>query len=190
MADTIPSLCVLAATILVQLAERRVHGYNYAFMKAVEGEELIPHAMYSYYIWVSLLPWLAFFSSHLMPESTSLEPWPLLGLTLILVGTTLTIGAMRALGRLWSLRCVFIPGMPRVNQGPYRFLRHPEYTGRVIQGVGYLLFFGLNPLSLILWLYSIWQLPRIVKTESRQLYELSVAPLQLHRASSRVGSLE
>lgn len=190
MTDAIPGFCVLAATALVLFAERRVHVYNYAFIKAVDGEELIPRAMSSYYTSVSLLPWLAFFSSHFLPPSTSLKAWHLPGLTLVLMGTILAVGAMRALGRLWSQRCVYIPRMPRVNHGPYRLLRHPEYLGRSIQGLGYLLFFGLNPLSLLLWLYAVWQFSNIVKTESRQLYELSVAPLQLHQASSTVGSLE
>ncbi len=186
----LPSFCVLAATSLVHFAERRVHGYNYAFIKAVDGEELIPRVMSSYYTWVYLLPWLAFLTSRLMPSSMRLNDHPLLGLGLVLSGTALSIGSMRALGRLWSKRCVFVPGMPRVNKGPYRILRHPEYMSRALQGLGFLFFFGTNPISFLIWAYSLWLLPRIIKTESRQLYELSLAPLQLHRGSSTVGSLE
>lgn len=186
----LPALLVLVATALLLWGERRVHSYNYAYLKAIEGEELIPKQMRHYHIWISMLPWAAFLTSFLLPSAFKLSPLPLLGLSFIMAGCGLKFGAIRSLGRLWSARCIFVPGMPRVGHGPYRFLRHPEYLGRSLETWGLLCFFGLNPLGFLLWIYSISLLSKIVKTESRQLYELSVAPLQLPQRSSTVGTSE
>lgn len=186
----LPALLVLTATCLLLWGERRVHSYNYAYLKAVEGEELIPRLMDSFQAWTCFMPWIAFLTSYLLPSSLKFAPSPFFGLTLIVVAVVLKISSMRSLGRLWSLRCVFIPGMPRVNHGPYRFMRHPEYVGRMLEGLGLSCFFGLNPLATIALFYGLSLLPKIIKTESRQLYELSVAPLQLPQRSSTVGTSE
>jgi isoprenylcysteine carboxyl methyltransferase (ICMT) family protein YpbQ len=186
----LPVVCVLLATALVYYGEKRVHGYNYDFLKAVSGEELIPKPMNSYYTWAYLFPWLCFLSARAAPPSMQLAASPYLGLAAVILGIGLRLWVMRALGRLWSHRCIFVAGMPRVAHGPYRFLRHPEYTGRAMEGLGYLLFFGFNPIAAGLWVYLQLLVARITKTESRQLYELSVAPLQLQEGSSTVGSSE
>ena len=38
------------------------------------------------------------------------------------------------LGRRWNTRIVVIPGMPLVDRGPYRWLRHPNYVAVVVEG--------------------------------------------------------
>ena len=186
----LPALLILAATALVQWGERRVDSYNYAYLKAISAEELIPRPLRQYYNWTTALPWLSFLISMLLPASWKLAPFSLWSLGLIMGGFGLYFGAIRSLGRLWTRRCLFVPGMPRVNGGVYRLMRHPEYVGRALQGFGFISFFGLNPFSFGLWLFSVSLLPRFVKTESRQLEELSLAPLQLPQRSSTVGSSE
>jgi len=39
------------------------------------------------------------------------------------------------LGRRWNTRIVVIPGMPLVDRGPYRWLRHPNYVAVVVEGI-------------------------------------------------------
>ena len=39
------------------------------------------------------------------------------------------------LGRRWNTLIVVVPGMPLVNRGPYRWLRHPNYVAVVIEGI-------------------------------------------------------
>ena len=184
----LPACLVLVATALVQWGERRVDSYNYAYLKAVSAEELIPRPLQQYYSWATALPWLSFFISLWLPARWKLASFSFWSLGLIFLGFLLYFSAMRSLGRLWSRRCLFVPGMPRVWSGPYRLARHPEYIGRVEQGLGFISFFGLNPLTLGLWIYGLSLLPKIVKTESRQLDELSLAPLQLQGRSSTVGT--
>ncbi len=185
----IPVLFVLIGTTLLHFGERRVHGYNYDFLRFVEGEELIPKQMKKYYVMVAILPWVCFVSSHLTPTSFTYSVDPVLALCFVLSGCLLRLWSIRSLGRLWSQRCVFVAGMPRVKRGPYRIIKHPEYFARALEGLGYLLFFGANPASGLLWVYTQALVPSIIKTETRQLQELSVAPLHLQHTSSRVGTL-
>ncbi len=185
----LPVFLVLLGTTLLHLGERRVNTYNSDFLRFAECEELIPRKMRRYYLYVGVLPWVCLISSRLTPVSFRLDFPEAPAIGLILLGCILRLWAMRSLGRLWSLNCLFVAGMPRVQRGPYRFLRHPEYVGRGLEGMGYLLFFGANPAALFFWFYTQILLSPIVKTESRQLHELSVAPLHLQHSSSRVGSL-
>ncbi|MEV8464937.1 MULTISPECIES: isoprenylcysteine carboxyl methyltransferase family protein [Streptomyces] len=41
---------------------------------------------------------------------------------------------MHALGPRWNTRIIVIPGLPPVHHGPYRYLRHPNYTAVVLEG--------------------------------------------------------
>lgn len=42
---------------------------------------------------------------------------------------------MHALGPLWNTRIIVVPGHPLVRHGPYRFMRHPNYTAVVLEGI-------------------------------------------------------
>jgi methyltransferase len=65
------------------------------------------------------------------------RPWlPALGvpmLGLLGVGTALRYWAIRTLGERWSTRVIVVPGAPLVGGGPYRWLRHPNYLGVVLE---------------------------------------------------------
>ena len=39
-----------------------------------------------------------------------------------------------------------------VQRGPYRYIRHPGYTGALVSFFGMWAFFGLRPLSLLWWI--------------------------------------
>jgi methyltransferase len=53
--------------------------------------------------------------------------WPLL-LVLIAAAQVLRFWSIWSLGRWWNTRIITAPGMELVLQGPYRFIRHPNYT--------------------------------------------------------------
>ena len=49
-----------------------------------------------------------------------------------------------SLGRYWTTRIISLPDAPLVRRGPYRFLKHPNYTVVVLE-------IALLPLALGAW---------------------------------------
>ena len=52
--------------------------------------------------------------------------WLWFGLFLILQG--LRVWVLATLGPYWTTRIISLPGAPLVRKGPFRFIRHPNYT--------------------------------------------------------------
>ena len=56
---------------------------------------------------------------------------PMFGL---LIGAgALRAWVMRTLGERWTTRVIVVSGWPRVESGPYRFMRHPNYLAVVVE---------------------------------------------------------
>jgi len=58
--------------------------------------------------------------------------WPMLALVLAAQG--LRWWCIRTLGPQWNTRIVVTPGLSRVQDGPYRYLAHPNYVAVVVEG--------------------------------------------------------
>jgi protein-S-isoprenylcysteine O-methyltransferase len=74
-----------------------------------------------------------------------------LGLLLMAAGLLLRAYAIRQLGRYFVPEVAIQPGQQLMDRGPYRFVRHPAYTGTLLTVLG----FGLaltNGLSLAIML--------------------------------------
>jgi methyltransferase len=59
--------------------------------------------------------------------------WPMLAL--VVGSQALRWWCICTLGRQWNTRIVVVPGMPRVTDGPYRLLSHPNYVAVVVEGL-------------------------------------------------------
>ena len=59
-----------------------------------------------------------------------------LGLVLMLVGTAFRPWAVAVLGRYFSVVIGVQEGQKVIEEGPYRFIRHPSYTGVLVFLVG------------------------------------------------------
>jgi methyltransferase len=61
---------------------------------------------------------------------------PLLGwsmFALVLLTQALRWWCVATLGRQWNVRVIVVPGMPLVNRGPYRWLKHPNYLAVTVE---------------------------------------------------------
>jgi protein-S-isoprenylcysteine O-methyltransferase Ste14 len=58
------------------------------------------------------------------------------GLLLTWAGVAIAIWARRCLGEFWSGRVTLKEGHRLIRSGPYRFVRHPIYTGLLLGAVG------------------------------------------------------
>lgn len=70
------------------------------------------------------------------------------GIVLMVVGIVFRQYAIRVLGKYFTMRIAVQPGQTVVESGPYRWIRHPSYSGALITIFGVALSFA-NWLSLI-----------------------------------------
>jgi protein-S-isoprenylcysteine O-methyltransferase Ste14 len=89
------------------------------------------------FFWLGIL--LSFSLSFLLPQATIF--WNrklifLLGLVLMLAGIAFRWHAMSVLGRFFTVNVSIQEDHTLVETGPYRYIRHPSYTGALITEVG------------------------------------------------------
>jgi methyltransferase len=58
--------------------------------------------------------------------------WPML--TLVVAAQLLRWWCIATLGPQWNTRILVVPGLGRVNRGPYRLMAHPNYVAVVVEG--------------------------------------------------------
>jgi protein-S-isoprenylcysteine O-methyltransferase Ste14 len=88
-------------------------------------------------LWVALAS--AFTLSLDVPQGTITykRTWVFfVGITLMLAGLAFRFYAMRVLGRFFTYDVAVQAGQTIVEAGPYRYIRHPSYTGALITLVG------------------------------------------------------
>jgi protein-S-isoprenylcysteine O-methyltransferase Ste14 len=83
-----------------------------------------------------LIPWL-------QVRFAPTAPWiSWLGVALTTVGVAIAIWARRTLGEYWSARVTLKEEHRLIRTGPYRWVRHPIYTGMFLAGAGTALVVG------------------------------------------------
>ena len=72
----------------------------------------------------------------------ALSPWWWLCLAAFALAQGLRYWAIGSLGSRWNTRVLVLPDAPLVREGPYRWLRHPNYVAVVIELAALPLAFG------------------------------------------------
>jgi methyltransferase len=123
---------LVAAAALGRLFELRIANRNRRLLLAQGGVEIAP----GHYPWMVTLHslWLL---------SCLLEVWLLdrpfvpalaaAALAVFLGAFGLRAWVISTLGERWTTRIVCLPGAPPIVTGPYRWLRHPNYLGVVLE---------------------------------------------------------
>jgi methyltransferase len=123
----------LVALLAVQrVAEMRLSKKNEARIAARGGQEHFPE-----HFRVMRLLHLAWFASMLSEVYLLKRPFlPALSATgafVMAVGQGLRYAAIRLLGWRWSVRIFTIPGEQLIIEGVYRYIRHPNYLGVILE---------------------------------------------------------
>ena len=123
---------LVVVVALQRLAEVRKSAANEARIRAAGGREHAPEQM----------PWMrALHASWLV--AMPLEVWLLeraapawlavIAFVVFAVGQGLRIAAMRALGWRWNVKILTVPGETAVATGVFRYVRHPNYLGVILE---------------------------------------------------------
>ena len=91
---------------------------HYRFMKALHLSFLIACGAEVVLLGRAFHPWLAAAMLAAAVLAQALRYW-----------------SIWTLGDRWNVRVIVVPGEPVVTRGPYRFVRHPNYTAVAIEGV-------------------------------------------------------
>lgn len=91
----------------------------------------------------------------------------LLGIFVVLQG--LRIWVLASLGERWTTRIIVVPDLPLVRKGPYRFLRHPNYTIVAAEILVLPLAFGLTAFAVLFSALNALMLAIRIRAENRAL---------------------
>lgn len=90
---------------------------------------------------------------------------------LFLCGQALRYAAITALGPRWTVPVMILPGAPAVNKGVYRYLRHPNYLGVILELIAVPLIHSAFLTSLIFSILNAFLLTVRIRTEEKALTE-------------------
>ncbi len=76
------------------------------------------------------------------------------GLMLFFIGQLFRMSSILTLKQRWTTKIVVIPGEELIHEGVYRYLKHPNYLGVVLESIGLPLIIGQWYLSISLGLMS------------------------------------
>lgn len=96
--------------------------------------------------------------------------WPCLGVALLT--QLLRWWCIRTLGPRWNTRVVVVPGLPRIEGGPYRVFPHPNYVAVVSEGLALPLIHGAWITALAFTALNLPLLAVRIRCEERALREV------------------
>ncbi|NLP51001.1 isoprenylcysteine carboxyl methyltransferase family protein [Bacillus sp. RO1] len=119
---------------------------------------------------------VAFLTSFLI-EVTLLERtlsplWPVI-LSFFILTQTLRVWSIKSLGKFWNTKVLILPDASIVKTGPYKFLRHPNYTILVLEILLIPLMFHAFYTAIVFTVLNAWMLSVRIPLEEQALSEFT-----------------
>lgn len=99
----------------------------------------------------------------------------------LIAGQSLRYAAILSLQWRWTVKVMTLPGLPPVRQGIYRYLRHPNYLGVILEILAVPLLHSAYITSIIFSLANLLLLAARIRTEDRALMEAIDSPQVLNQ---------
>jgi protein-S-isoprenylcysteine O-methyltransferase Ste14 len=108
--------------------------------------------------------------------------WPIIaGLVIIWLGLVIRVWAVVVLGRSFRTTVEVEAGQAVVTHGPYRWVRHPSYTGLMLIAAGFGLAFGTWPGLVLCLVLPAFALLRRIQVEETELTQVLGDPYRAYR---------
>ncbi|MCW2526584.1 MAG: hypothetical protein JWM76_1444 [Pseudonocardiales bacterium] len=125
-------ILLIAAVALERLAELVVSKRNQAWALAQGGREYgFGHFPFMVVLHTGLLA--ACLVEAFFRDFHPALGWPMLAI--VVLAQALRWWCITTLGPRWNTRIIVVPGLPLVDRGPYRWIRHPNYVAVVAEGI-------------------------------------------------------
>jgi methyltransferase len=134
-----------ALLLLVQRGLEELYSQRNTKALIAEGAQEVGAAYYPV-VAATHLAWIA--SLFFLVPADAIIIWPLIVYYLVL--QIIRYWVIASLGRYWTHRIIAVPNTPRVQRGPYRYLRHPNYAVTIVETFVLPLAFGALALALIM----------------------------------------
>ncbi|MBD7964654.1 isoprenylcysteine carboxyl methyltransferase family protein [Fictibacillus norfolkensis] len=99
--------------------------------------------------------------------------WWIVPFTLFLMAQVIRVWAISSLGEFWNTKIILLPGANVVARGPYRFMRHPNYTVVSLELLVMPLIFGAYFTAILFTILNIFMLRVRIPAEEKALMELT-----------------
>lgn len=127
---------------------------------------------YKYMVCLHITFLISFLLEVVLLERTLSPFWPVI-LILFLLTQSLRIWAIQSLGRFWNTKVLILPDASIVKSGPYKFLRHPNYTIVVLEILLIPLMFNAYFTATVFTLLNAWMLSVRIPLEERALSDMT-----------------
>lgn len=159
-----PHIAILSFVTLQRAGEMALSRANTAALRARGAREVArghyPLLVAVHVLWLASLWWLA--------------PGRPIGWTLVALYALLQaarVWVIRTLGVRWTTRIIILPGAPRIDTGPFRYLSHPNYAVVMAELVLLPLAFGLPHLAILFFALNAVVLAVRITAENKALAE-------------------
>jgi methyltransferase len=123
---------LIVAVAAERLAELVVSKRNLAWARKHGGREYgFRHYPFMVFLHTGLLVACLLEAAH-RPFVPALG-WPMIAV--VALAQALRWWCIAVLGPRWNTRIIVVPGLPLVDRGPYRWMRHPNYVAVVLEGI-------------------------------------------------------
>lgn len=100
-----------------------------------------------------------------------LSPFWIVLLILFLIAQVARIWCLTSLGKFWNTKIIILPGANVVKNGPYQFMRHPNYVIVTTELLVLPLLFSAYFTAIVFSLLNIWMLSVRIPAEEKALKE-------------------
>ncbi len=161
---------IVVAVILQRMIELRISDRHKAEILKRGGQKYGDNLMGAVKVlqvswWIAMIAEVWYLDRPFIPVLAAVS------LTATIAGQILRYLSMQALEWRWTLPIMTVPGMPIVTSGLYRYLRHPNWLGVILEIAFLPLIHSAYVTAIAFSLANAWLMSKRIQTEERALSE-------------------
>lgn len=171
MSSSTPFLCLISYLITARLIELVIAKRNEKWLKQ-RGAVEFGKDHYRYLVTMHMLFFAVFVFEKIFFNCRLTPLWPAIFLLFIL-GQMMRVWIIASLGKYWNTKIIVLPNAKVVKNGPYRFMKHPNYCIVTLEFIVIPLLFSTYYTLFIFTLLNMFMLMIRIPEEEKALKRLT-----------------